>query len=138
MENLAYYANIASLLGLGLTLLILNSIRKLRKRFLSKARIPSLLKTLNDQVSNIINNVSNDPIDLDGTRTELKKVVSNIKNISKKLPIKLRIDCFDLNWMINRALNKDQLSKEIVMDLYSEIAGCIETFKNYLNDLEWS
>lgn len=137
METLAYYANIASLLGLGLTLIILNSVRKIRKRFLSKARLPSLLKNLNEQVSNVFNNITNEPTEIDGVRTELNKAVSNISNIRKKLPIKLKYDCFIMNWEINSKLGKE-LNKQNVMILYSEMSGFIESINNYLNDLKWS
>lgn len=139
----------SSIIGLAVSLWVLYSIRKLRTHYTSKARIPELIKQLEEyssQLNTLLNDVEkNKQIIL----TISKRLEFTLNSIQKKSSRNIYTAIRKLNSRINNLRSNRGSIISIfsrvtwnfeneVWDLYTDLQGILQGLKESSKDSEWN
>lgn len=140
MDSLSIVGNIASIAGLIISCLVLWGVNKIEKHYLFKARIPDLMKSLEEYAGNLITS-----FDTKDTRDVVQVVViikSILKNLSRKVGSEISSEIDELNTKIEYYIKTGSKAKygdnDNAYEIYTSLLAIIETLKQHHKDSEWS
>jgi hypothetical protein len=141
--NLNTLGALASIIGLFITLLILNEAKNIRRSFVQKIRIPEAYKTLSEISSLLSKLISSWPEEKQEILKELARIRSILLNLKSKL------DGDDKRQTVNlirklgykrffwRRQDLSKLNKNELWDIYSELIAIVESLKQTNKDIKW-
>lgn len=138
LENLTLsdWGNVSSIAGLGVTLFVAWSVRRLRQQYSFKARLPQILHKLSERasaLSSLLNDFERNRGDI---QLELSQTKPLLKSLRSKLSRAQRKSCKNLNAEIDLALRVPVYRKS-VWNVYVSIQTLIQELEELNQDLEW-
>jgi len=141
--NLNTLGALASIVGLLITLLILNEAKKIRRSFLQKIRIPEAYKTLSE-ISRLLSTlISAWPGEKQQILKELARIRSILLNLKSKLDgddkrqAESLIRKLGYKKLFYRRQDLSKLNKDDLWNIYSELIAIVELLKQTNNDIKW-
>jgi hypothetical protein len=140
--------NIASIIGVFISLYLIYALRKIHKHFLFKARFPELKRSLSDKsskLSDLLQDFDNNKPDI---KHNLRLIETILKNCEKKVDgeykksvstLKIEIGKFNnSNSKINKMFNYYiPITHDNVWEVYSKLQALIEDLNQKLKDSKW-
>lgn len=131
--------SISSIFALLFAFLAFKEIKNVRKKFLFKARVPSLKKSLSEIIQSITDNIR----DFDNNKQTILQqiercevILKELKSISKKDTKKITIAlCSSITDFKKKGTT---IIKDDTWKLLRKFHGCIEKIKQDLSDAKWS
>ena len=141
--NLNTLGSLASIIGLAITILVLNEAKNIRRSFVQKIRIPEAYKTLSE-ISNILSKlISLWPKEKQEILKELARIRSILLNLKSKLDGDDKKQAENLirklgykNFFWSRQ-DLSKLNKDDLWNIYSELIAIIESLKQTDKDIRW-
>lgn len=134
--SLADAGSIASILGLLFTGFVLWGLVRIRKEFVTKARLPELTDSLKSNAKNLSEALRSFDESKREVQTILSVCKSTLKNLIDKLSGNVRKDARNLLRMIDR--QDSSSDKDKAWKIYNELQALIESLKHYQQDRKWS
>lgn len=133
-DILSVVADIASIIGFGVTIVVAVAVRRLRAMYLFKGRAPHLTT----RIATIASEISTLAADFGNTReqiiVELRRVAVLIESLAKKSGRGDRAATKQLAQRINRS---QIFTRAEVTELYGEIQALIARYEELQRDQEW-
>jgi hypothetical protein len=137
MENYFFYiGSVCSILGLGVSIWVLWSVKRLRSHFLIKARVPELTKALASHAKTLSIVLGNYDEGSRDVKTTFKVCESTLKNLEPKLFGSEKIATKSLLKKLSKS--QKSLDKEKAWTLYNDLQALIESLKHLQKDSKWS
>ena len=127
---------IVSALGLIVTLVTLETVGKINKTFLRRKRLPKLLKSLGQRMTDLNDYLLAGDISLDSVQTldilgKIRADLDSIYKKSKEGEVKTVIK------MVKNLEKKKDKSKYSLEDLYGKLSGVFGLTENLVKDEKW-
>ena len=136
LKNMTNIANLASILGFVLTVFVLLSLRRIRKYYSSKVRIPVLMKTLRKATSSLIEYMNDYENSTEDILLKLGTIEVTIRAIRRRIS-------GDSKKLVKRAttmlkgINRKEMSRESVSAVYAQLSKVVESIKQDIEDRNW-
>ncbi len=136
LKNMTNIANLASILGFVLTVFVLLSLRRIRKHYSSKVRIPVLMKTLRKATSSLIEYMNDYENSTEDILLKLGTIEVTIRAIRRRIS-------GDSKKLVKRAttmlkgINRKEMSRESVSAVYAQLSKVVESIKQDIEDRNW-
>jgi len=143
---LSLVADVASVIGLLVTLAVWFQTKALRKAFTLRGRLPALSSALKDANNRIFNILQQSDTDVQRSGAELARLREILNNLSPKLMGNQRESVVQLlrkcNWnrrkrLSFRSAQQRRLTSEELWEIYNETEGLIESLRQTAKDFEW-
>ncbi len=136
MIILTIAGSIASIIGLAVSLYVLIELKKIKKHYLVRVRLPEQIRELEQLTNAISKNLMDYEINLNKINLDIKKLEPILTNILSKIPARLRKKTKNMI----KSLEKSQknLTKVKVREIYEESLVFICSLKEFNKDLPWS
>lgn len=126
----------ASILGMIITGLVFIGLRRIRKQFITKARIPELKKSLKSTTKGLSEALQSFDEPEREIQTILSVCKSTLKNLIDKVHGNIRNDARNLLKMIKK--QKSANDKDKAWEIYNELQALIESLNHLQKDSKWS
>lgn len=135
-EIIGWIGNIASIIGLVITILILNNLRKIHSEYLFKIRSPILLKRLKEYSQNILryqNDIERFYNEID---MNLSLCGASLKSFEGKVPKNIKKDIYNIRSSINHYLQQPLSYKQKnANEISRKVRVMIEELSNLHEDI---
>ncbi|MEX0740987.1 MAG: hypothetical protein WD071_16765 [Pseudohongiella sp.] len=144
MESLFSWLNVdrigglASITGLGFTIYVFLGVRKIKQEFLFRARLPSLLKKIQNHASTISSELTNLPDSSHAIIEELAIAQVNIRSLENKSSGTMRLSLKKLRLIIEEIRENQSIDKNSIRAVYLEMNMVIQEISNIREDDKWS
>lgn len=139
-------ASISSIIGLLITIWVLRETKNIRKSFLTKARLPDVIKELECIATNLSKTIPEWATNKQDTLTEISRCMSILKNIEPKLTASIKKDVATIleefqrkksitNFWTKKSIS--ELSIDEIWHLYSQLQFVLEGLKQKKHDMRW-
>ena len=137
--TLSNFGNIASIIGVIVTILVFLRVKKIHLGYLFKIRGPIIVDKLRGYSDNILIYLNDiDSYQSDLTR-DLRLCTANLKNLRKKVPKDIRKTIKMLDKKINKYISMpSSYQVDYVRGINNDIQALIEECLNLREDLNWS
>ena len=140
MDILSIAGNIASLVGVVISCYVVWDLQKIKKQFIFKARIPDLIKALEEHVKQLSASINTDDI------RAIEQIISItnpvLDNLSKKVHSDIRKN---INILIEEIQAYDSMSnkelksgKDKAYKIHNSMLSIVEALKQQHEDSKWS
>lgn len=139
--DLDFISKISSVIGLLVTGFLYYEARSIRRSFLTRARLPEIMKELVAAVSTLSKNVKDWKSDKQPTLLVLQEVKALLENISPKVskPERVKVDAYLLKLSpSNSSVQIERFEADQIFKLYNELVGLVSTLKQVNKDSSWS
>lgn len=132
---LSFFGNIASIIGLLITIVILKNVDTIKKGYLMKARLPAIINRL-EKIRKECNSLFDDiPGNQEPIIAAFKRIKSILQNLEKKLDGDERRRTKKL---INEIKKYDRpISNNFAWDIVQNTDAIIELLKQHQKDKKW-
>jgi len=127
---------VASVVGLAITVFIAFGVRKIKRSFLAKARLPELIRRLDKHASRLSSYLSDFPRFGDKARYELAQSQATLRSVERKLQGEQRRSCRTVRKMISKQRRRNVTSDDVART-YEEMTFLLQALKEYQQDLIW-
>ena len=131
--TLSNIGNVASILGIGLSLYVIYNVREIRKSYLFTARAPALLKSLRTHSSNIKDLLKEFETSIEEIETELARCSPIKRKVGRHERRSISIVIKQIT--TNKSLSTE--SKNTVWNIYKELLKVEEELRNLHKDRQW-
>lgn len=135
--TLSNLGNVASILGIGLSLYVIYNVREIRKSYLFTARAPALLKSLRTHSSNIKDLLKEFETSIEQIEAELAKCSPVLDSLRTKVGRQERKSISKAVQLISANKSLSAGSKNAVWDIYKELLKVEEAMRNLHKDKQW-
>jgi len=135
--TLSNVGNVASILGIGLSLYVIYNVREIRKSYLFTARAPALLKSLRTHSSNIKDLLKEFETSIEEIEAELARCSPILESLKRKVG---RHERRSISVVVRQIASNKSLSaesKNTVWDIYKELLRVEEELSNLQKDKQW-
>lgn len=130
-----------SLLGFGITLYVLFEVKFIKNTFLSRARLPELIKDLQKAGSVLNGQLDQWPAQRNEALCQIKVAASLLKSASTMLPKSEREELLKTHKKLTSAAqsfsSQQPLSTDSIWDLYSDIQSSIASMTQVSKNNRW-
>jgi len=135
LNQLHTYGSISSILGAVITFYILWTIRKIRTHFLSKARIPEILRSLEKNAGDLSKYLR----EFNDSQREIATILGIVIAILKNLKPKISgVAVKSTKTALKRIReNQKSLTKDATWESYNNLQALIEELRQYQKDIKW-
>lgn len=130
-----------SLLGFGITLYVLFEVKFIKNTFLSRARLPELIKDLQKAGSVLNGQLDQWPAQRNEALCQIKVAASLLKSASTMLPKSERKELLKTHKKLTSAAqsfsSQQPLSTDFIWDLYSDIQSSIASMTQVSKNNRW-
>lgn len=129
--------NVASILGVCLSLYLIYNVREIRKSYLFTARAPALLKSLRAHSSNIKDLLKEFETSIEEIEAELARCLPTLESLENKVG---RHERRSISVVIRQIASNKSLSKEsknTVWSIYKGLLKIEEELRNLHKDRQW-
>lgn len=130
-----------SILGFAVTLFVLFEVKYIKNSFLSRARLPEVIKDLEKAGSILNGNLGQWPIQYNEARCQIKIAAVLMKSASKMLPANERKELLRTHKKLITAVQnfsqQQYTNVEAVWDLYSDIQSSIASITQVSKNNRW-
>jgi len=138
-EWLSLVGNLASIAGLIVSLLVLWGVRRIRLHFLLRARIPEIMKDLEDRADRFSKLLKEFESQRNQCKNEMSICQPVLHNLRDKLPRQSRTEVDSLLSTIKRVRGHGiVVSKDTAWEFYTDLQALIESVKQFEQDTKWS
>lgn len=135
--TLSNIGNVASILGIGLSLYVIYNVREIRKSYLFAARAPDLLKRLRSHSSKIKDLLKEFETSIEEIEAELAKCSPVLDSLRTKVGRQERKSISKAVQLISANKSLSAGSKNAVWDIYKELLKVEEAMRNLHKDKQW-
>jgi hypothetical protein len=135
--TLSNVANVASILGIGLSLYVIYNVREIRKSYLFTARAPALLKSLRTHSSSIKDLLKEFETSIEEIEAELARCSPILESLKRKVG---RHERRSISVVVRQIASNKSLSaesKNTAWDIYKELLKIEEELRNLHKDRQW-
>lgn len=126
----------SSVIGMFISLYVLFEVNRIKNKFLFKARLPQLIKSLKDNAKVFSGNLQNFEDSSRDIETNLSKTISTLKNIKYKISGVPKKDTINLLKKINKRTKP--ITKDYLWDIYNDLQALIDSLGYLTEDTKWS
>lgn len=128
--------NIASIIGMGISLYVLFEVRNIKRRFLFKARIPELVASLRKQAKELNSLLRTFDRSANEIEAALSVCEATVANLAPKLQGETRKAARSFQEHVKQ--RQAPISKEYTYQLYAKLQALIEAVSHVERDINWS
>ena len=129
-------SDVASIIGVLFTAFILIEIKIIKRKFLFKARIPELLRSLKNHAKEISQKLNDFDDSMRDIETNLTRCSATLKNLKSKVD---RNTGQTTQRLIKRIQKRHKpLQKEDVWKIYNDLQALIDSLSHLQKDIKWS
>lgn len=132
-----HIGGLASIVGLGFTIYVFFGVKKIKQEFLFRARLPSLLKKIQNHASTISVELTNLPGSSHTIIEELAIAQVNIKSLENKCFGTMRASLKKLRLNIEGIRECENVDKDSIRAVYLEMNMVIQEISNVQEDDKW-
>lgn len=132
IENIG---SIASVIGMLASVYVLINLRIIKKKFLFKARIPDLIKSLKAHTKIISHNLHAFSRATRELETELSRCMATLNNLKNKVDRNIKQSTNQLVRKIQK--RKKPLEKDEMWEIYNELQELIDLLDHLQKDIKW-
>lgn len=126
----------ASVIGLLISIYVLYELKIMKRKFLFKARIPGLIRSLKTHATRISERFSDFDDSMRELETDLTRCAATLKNLRSKVGGDTRQATRQLLKQIQK--RKKPLQKEEVWQIYNDLQALIDILGHLQKDIKWS
>jgi hypothetical protein len=135
--TLSNIGNVASILGIGLSLYVIYNVREIRKSYLFTARAPALHKSLRTHSSNINDLLKEFETSIEEIEAEIAWCLPILESLKRKVGRHERKSISEVVQLISANKTLSGGSKNAVRDIYKELLKVEEAIRNLQKDKQW-
>lgn len=135
--TLSNIGNVASILGIGLSLYVIYNVREIRKSYLFTARAPALVKSLRAHSSKIKDLLEEFATSIEEIEAELARCSPILESLKRKVGRQERRSISEVIQQIASNKSLSTGSKDTVWDIYKELLKVEEEMTNLQKDKQW-
>lgn len=127
--------DVASVIGVIVSISVLLNLKNIKKKYLFKARIPDLVTKLKNNAEDISGRLKNFNEAKRDLETDLGRCIAALINLKKKVDRKTRQTINQLIKEIRR--RKKPLEKEEMWQIYNDLVILIDSLDHLQKDVKW-
>ena len=135
--TLSNIGNVASILGIGLSIYLIYNVREIRKSYLFAARAPDLLKRLRSHSSKIKDLLQAFDVSKHEIEAEFARCSPILESLKRKVGRQERKSISAVVQIIAAKKSLFAVPKDAVWDMYTELLRVEEELSNLQKDKQW-